>query len=218
MTLLLLIRHALTDSTGTRLSGQAEGVHLSQQGRHQAEALADRLRAVPLAAVYTSPLERCVETAEFVGRVHDASPEPLPGLLEVDYGRWTGRPMAQLARTALWKRVQTAPSSVRFPEGETLEEVQVRSVRALSAAAARHPKAVVACVTHAEVIRLAMAHFAGVHIDLFQRLVVHPASVSAVAVGDGMPRILRMNDTGAIDDLVPRRRPARDAGRKRSLR
>ena len=215
MALILLIRHALTESTGKRLSGHTPGLHLSDMGRQQAEALAERLRAVPLAALFTSPLERCAETAEAVARGRGIAVRPLPALLEVDYGRWTNRPMGQLVRTTLWKRVQQTPSSVRFPDGETLEEVQARSVAALLEMAGRHPKAALAVVTHAEVIRLAMAHFAGVHIDLFQRMIVHPASVSAVAVGDGMPRIIRLNDTGGFDDLV---RPRRRAGGTRSKR
>jgi probable phosphoglycerate mutase len=222
MTLLLLIRHALTETTGKRLSGQAPGIHLSERGRQQAAALAERLRSLPLAAVYTSPLERCTETAEPLGRARRLEVQTLPALLEVEYGRWTGRPLAQLARTSLWKRVQQAPSSVRFPDGETLEEVQTRAVSALVQLAGRHPRSVVAAVTHAEVIRLALAHFAGVHIDLFQRMVVHPASISAVAVADGMPRIIRVNDTGTVDDLIPRPRrrsgTGRGVGPKRPLR
>jgi probable phosphomutase (TIGR03848 family) len=221
MALILLIRHALTESTGKRLSGHTPGLHLSEIGRQQAEAVAERLRSVPLAALYTSPLERCAETAEAVARGRGIAVDPLPALLEVDYGKWTDRPMAQLVRTSLWKRVQQTPSSVRFPDGETLEEVQARSVAALLELARRHPRAAVAVVTHAEVIRLAVAHFAGVHIDLFQRMIVNPASVSAVALGDGMPRIIRLNDTGGFDDLVrPRRRGGRAGGTrsKRPLR
>jgi probable phosphomutase (TIGR03848 family) len=219
VTLLLLIRHALTDTTGKRLSGQAAGIHLSDRGRDQAEALAQRLRPLPIQAVYSSPLERCVETAEAVGAAHGLPVRPVDGLLEVEYGRWTGRPLAQLARTSLWKRIQQTPSSVRFPAGETLEEVQTRAVSAMSELAGHHPRSLVAVVTHAEVIRLAVAHFAGVHIDLFQRMIVHPASVSAVAVGDGMPRILRLNDTGTMEDLLPRRRTRpRSDGSKRPLR
>lgn len=207
--LLLLVRHALTDSTGKRLSGQTPGIHLSQAGRAQAEATAGRLAALRLAAVYSSPLERCLETAEAVAAPHGLAVTPIPGLLEVDYGRWTGRPLAQLSRTTLWRRVQQAPSSVRFPDGESLEEVQRRVVGAIDDMSARHRAGTVAVVTHAEAIRLALAHFAGVHIDLFQRLVVHPGSISALALGDGMPRILRVNDTGTLDDLrlPPRRRP-----------
>jgi probable phosphomutase (TIGR03848 family) len=219
VTLVLLVRHALTEATGKRLSGQTPGIHLSEAGRIQAEATGARLAALPLAAVYSSPLERCVETAEEVAAPHGLPVVSVPGLLEVQYGRWTGRPLAQLARTALWKRLMQTPSSVRFPEGETLGEVRRRVTEALVEMAKRHPRGTVAVVTHAEAIRLALANFAGVHIDLFQRLIVHPGSVSAVALGPGMPRILRMNDTGVLDDLTPRpRRPARSVSPRRPLR
>ena len=207
MALLLLIRHALTDATGRRLSGRMPGLHLSEQGLEQAGALRDRLARVPLAALYSSPLERCMETAEALAADRSVRVTPLPELLEVAYGRWTGRPLAQLARTELWKRVQASPSSIRFPDGESLAEVQARAVSALDAIAARHPKRIVGVVTHADVIRLVLAHYAGVHLDLFQRLIVSPASVSAVALGERVPRIVRMNDTGTLDDLAPRARP-----------
>ncbi len=219
MTLVLLVRHALTEATGKRLSGQTPGIHLSEAGRIQAQATGARLATVPLAAVYSSPLERCVETAEEVAAPHGLPVVSVPGLLEVQYGRWTGRPLAQLARTALWKRLMQTPSSVRFPEGETLGEVQRRVTDALVEMAERHPNGTVAVVTHAEAIRLALANFAGVHIDLFQRLIVHPGSVSAVALGPGVPRILRMNDTGVLDDLTLRpRRSARSGSPRRPLR
>lgn len=169
--------------------------------------LADRLAALPLAGVYSSPLERCLETAEPIAAPRQMPVRPLPDLSEVDYGRWTGRSMAQLVRTKLWKKVQQSPSSVTFPEGETLIDAQRRAVAILEGIAARHPRAAVAVVTHADVIRLALAHYAGLHVDLFQRLIVSPASVSAVALGDRIPRILRMNDTGALDDLAGRRSP-----------
>jgi probable phosphomutase (TIGR03848 family) len=203
--LLLLVRHGLTDATGRRLSGQAPGHHLSEAGREQAAALVRRMEPIPLAAIYASPLERCVETAEPLARARRTEVRPLPGVLEVGYGRWTGRPLAQLARTDLWRRVQQTPSRVRFPDGESLAEVQRRSVEALEDLAPRHRRRAVAVVTHADVIRLVLAHYAGVHLDLYQRLVVSPASVSAVALGDGVPRILRMNDTGQLGDLAPRR-------------
>jgi probable phosphoglycerate mutase len=206
VTVLLLVRHAVTAATGTRLSGQTPGIHLSDDGRRQAAGLADRLRIVPLTAVYSSPLERCMETAAAIGEGRRLDVRPEPGVLEVGYGRWTGRPLAQLARTDLWKRIQRAPGSIRFPDGETLVDVQRRAVEAMDAIAARHRKRVVAVVTHADVIRLAVAHYAGVHIDLFQRLIVSPASVSAVATGDGVPRILRLNDTGSLAELRPPRR------------
>ena len=219
MTLMLLVRHALTDTTGKTLSGQTPGIHLSDAGRGQAQATAERLAGLRLAAVYASPLERCVETAEVVAAPHRLAVIPSPGLLEVDYGRWTGRPLTQLTRTALWRRVMQAPSSVRFPDGESLEEVQWRVTGAIGEMVERHPTSTVAAVTHAEAIRLALAHYAGVHLDLFQRLVVLPGSVSAVALGDGPPRVLRLNDTGTLDDLRlrPRRRP-RSGSPRRHLR
>lgn len=218
MTLLLLVRHALTEATGKRLSGQAPGISLSEEGRLQSEGVARRLAGVPVAAVYSSPLERCVETAQALATARGLAVTPVPSLVEVGYGRWTGRPLAQLARTALWKRIQHAPSSIRFPGGEALTEVQRRSVQALDELAALHPGRIIAAVTHADVIRLVLAHYAGVHIDLFQRLVVSPASVSAVVLGDRVPRIVRMNDTGSMDDLVRRSRAisSRDGHRRPS--
>ena len=213
MAVLFLIRHAVTASTGTRLTGQAPGVHLSQDGVTQAAGLAERVRDVPFAAMYSSPLERCLETAEAIAGRRGLAVHQDPALLEVGYGRWTGRPLAQLARTALWKQVQQSPSSIRFPDGETLREVQERAVAALHEMSARHPRGIVVAVTHADVIRLVLAHFAGVHLDLFQRLIVSPASVSVVGLGDRIPRVLRMNDTGTLEDLAPKRRPGRAGGR-----
>jgi probable phosphomutase (TIGR03848 family) len=212
--LLLLIRHAVTQATGRRLSGRTPGIHLSEEGRRQAEQLAGRLATLPLAAVYASPLERCLETADAIAGPRGLAVSRVPELAEVDYGRWTGRSMPQLVRTRLWKKVQQAPSSVTFPEGEGLVDAQHRSVAALEEIAERHPRAAVAVFTHADVIRLALAHYAGLHIDLFQRLIVSPASVSAVALGDRIPRILRMNDTGVLDDLARRRSSPDGRGRQ----
>jgi probable phosphoglycerate mutase len=212
MALLLLVRHALTEATGRRLSGSTPGIHLSTDGEAQAGGLAQRLAALRIDAVYSSPLERCMETATAIAGPRDLVARPVRELQEVGYGEWTGRSFAQLTRTALWKKVQQSPSSVRFPGGETLVEAQRRGVSALEALAARHPRGTVAIVSHADLIRLALAHYAGVHIDLFQRIVVSPASVSAVLLGDRIPRILRVNDTGTLDDLVARVRRARSSG------
>ncbi|HEY3208432.1 MAG TPA: MSMEG_4193 family putative phosphomutase [Actinomycetota bacterium] len=207
MALLLLIRHALTEATGKRLSGRTPGIHLSEEGRRQAGLIAERLAPLPLAAVYASPLERCRETAEAIATSRRMTVREVADLAEVDYGRWTGRSMPQLVRTSLWKKVQQSPSSVTFPEGEGLIDAQRRSVAVMEEIAGRHPRAAVAIVSHADVIRLVLAHYAGLHIDLFQRLIVSPASVSAVALGDRIPRIIRMNDTGMLDDLARRRSP-----------
>jgi probable phosphoglycerate mutase len=212
VTLLLLVRHAVTDATGKNLSGRTWGIHLSDTGRAQVDRLVERLAGVPINAFYSSPLERCVETARPPARARGLDVRIDSRLIEVDYGTWTGRSMGQLVRTALWKQVQASPAAIRFPEGETLREVQLRTIEALDDIATRHPKDVVAAVAHADVIRLAVAHYSGVHLDLFQRFIVSPTSVSAVLLGDRIPRILRVNDTGSLDDLVPRgrgRRPPR---------
>jgi probable phosphoglycerate mutase len=218
MTLLLLVRHALTDATGKRLSGRAPGFRLSEAGRGQAERLGERLGPVPLTAIYASPLERCMETAQAMASGRRLDVVPAPDLLEVEYGAWTGRSMAQLVRTKLWKQIQQAPGSIRFPEGESLIEAQQRAVAFLDELARRHPKGIVAACSHADVIRLALAHYAGVHIDLFQRLIVSPASVSALLLGDRIPRIVRLNDTGSAADLAPRRPAARKGAAAASAR
>lgn len=216
MTHLLLIRHGRADAKKNRLYGTTPGIHLSDEGREQATRVAARLSSVKLAAVYSSPFERCLETAEAVAAGRDVVVKTLSDLGEVDYGEWTGRTFAALRRTVLWRQVHRLPSSVRFPGGESLQEVRDRGVRALEEIAAQHRNGVVAVVTHGDVIRLVLAHYAGIHIDLFHRLVADPASVTAVALSDGPPRILRVNDTGILTDLVPPRprrpRPPRVRG------
>jgi probable phosphoglycerate mutase len=204
VTVLLLIRHGNTDLTGKRLYGRRPGVHLSEEGHRQAERLAERLKEVRLTALYVSPLERCTETAEPVAAACGLQARRAPGLAEIDYGRWTGRTFGSLARTRLWRRVHRVPSSVRFPGGETLAEAQRRVVAVLEDLAGRHPRGAVALVTHGDVIKLAVAHYAGIHIDLYQRIEAGPGSIAAVALRDGIPVVLRVNDTGTLDDLVPR--------------
>jgi len=205
MTTVLLIRHGHTDTAGKKLTGWLRDVHLNEHGRRQAERLVERLDGVPLAAIYSSPLERCRETAAPLARARRMSVRVRRPLLEVDYGDWSGRSIGSLRRTKLWRVVQQTPSAVRFPGGETLLGVQDRAVAEIDRIATEHPKDVVAIVTHADVIRLALAHYAGMHLDQLQRLVVDPASVSIVVTGGGMPRLVKVNDTGDLDGLVPRR-------------
>ena len=171
--------------------------------------MAERVAPLRFTRVYASPLERCLETAEPIAAPRRLGVKVLADLEEIGYGRWAGKPLAQLARTKLWRRVQLLPSSVEFPGGETLAGAQRRTVAALDGIAARAPRGVVVAVSHADVIRLALAHYAGVHLDLFQRFTVGPASVSAVVLGDRIPRILRVNDTGTLADLAGRERPLR---------
>jgi len=204
MALILLVRHAVTEETGKRLYGRRAGVHLSERGRRQAEELARRLGPLPLAAVYSSPLDRCVETAEPTARARGLDVLLDPGLQETDVGRWTGRTFGALRRTRAWRRLTAFPSLVGFPGGESLAEVQVRTVRTVQAIDGRHGGRVVAVFSHGDPIRLAVAHLAGLPLDLSGRLDVAPASVSAVALGDGPPSILLIGDTGRLEELVRR--------------
>jgi probable phosphoglycerate mutase len=218
MTLVLLIRHALTSVTGKRLSGAQPGIHLSDEGRQQAAQLAERLAPLRITALFASPLERCVETAEVVAAGRGLTVIPVPDLQEVGYGRWTGRTFGQINKSPLWKRLHEQPSAVRFPDGETLAETQQRAVAAVDAIAAANPDAIVGVVTHADVIRLSIAHYTGVHLDLYQRIIVSPASVSAVLLGDRVPRLVRLNDTGTMADLQARQRRPRGTSPKASAK
>lgn len=204
MTVLLLIRHALTDATGKKLSGWTPGVHLNGRGREQAEALAERLAPLPIAAIFSSPLERCRETAAPLAARKGLKIRKRKDLGEVRYGDWTNRSLRQLAKTSLWNTVQTNPAAARFPNGESLLECQTRVAAEAGRIADEHPDQLVALFSHGDPIRLLLAHLSGVHADHFQRIVVSPAGVSVVALGHGVPRIVRMNDTGSLDELVQR--------------
>jgi probable phosphomutase (TIGR03848 family) len=208
MRLLLLLRHAVTEHTGARLSGWTPGVHLSDAGREQAKALAERLAPVPLDAVYASPLERCQETAAAVADAKGLKVATLEDVGEVRYGDWTGRTLKELAREPLWKVVQATPSAARFPDGESLFEMQARAVQATERLREAHPGQTVAVCSHADVIKAVVCHYLGVHLDLFQRVVVGPASLTAIAFGP-VPALVRLNDTDGNADLVPPRRARR---------
>jgi probable phosphomutase (TIGR03848 family) len=193
VTVFLLVRHAVTSHTGHKLTGWAPGVHLSDDGREQANAVAERLAKAPIKAIYSSPIDRTLETAQAVAAKHRLDVQIADAIGEVQYGTWTNRSLKSLAKTKLWVKVQRFPSGARFPQGETLREVQSRAVGELERIQARHPKQVVCVVSHADVIKLVVAHYLGVHIDLFQRIAIGPASVSAIAVGDEGPMVLSVN-------------------------
>jgi probable phosphoglycerate mutase len=193
VTVFYLVRHGVTSHTGTKLSGWMPDIHLSDEGVAQAEAAARRLAKVPLKALYASPIDRTMETARPIAASHGLRIETIPALGEVEYGRWTNRTFKTLRRTKLWATVQRWPSGARFPEGETLRAVQARAVDELEAIRARFPRQAVCCVSHADVIRLVTAHYLGVHLDLFQRIVIDPASLTVVAVGDEGPRVIAIN-------------------------
>jgi len=203
-TRLILARHAVTAHTGPRLSGRMPGVPLSDEGNRQADALGERLACLPVAAVYSSPIERTAQTAQAVADRHGLTVTPLAGVIEADYGEWTGEMIADLVKTELWKQVQRMPSRVRFPGGESIAGMQTRMVEALEAVAAAHVGELVVVVSHADPIKAALAHYTGMHLDHFQRLAVSPASVSVVELGAGGVTRVKYNDTGSLSELVPK--------------
>ena len=211
-TLMLLVRHGQTATTGKVLPGRAAGLHLSDAGRAQAEATAERLAALPrVDAVYSSPLERTRETAAPIAKRLGLKVTVDRGLLECDYGEWTGGELKALARTPEWRVVQRHPSGFRFPGGESFPEMLTRFTAALRRLCAAHVGGVVVAVSHADPIRLAVADALGAHLDHFQRVVVSPASVSAIAYGELGPAVLTVNSTGGLDQLVPKPRKSRAA-------
>ncbi len=204
--LLLLLRHGITDLTDKQLVGRTAGVHLSQRGQEQAAALVDRLDGVPLAAIYSSPLERALETAAPLAANRGLEVRSDDGLTEVDYGLWAGQEFKELRKTDLWKRVQQRPADARFPDGEAIREAQARIIGSLETIVNNHPRASVAIFSHSDMIKFAVAHLSGLHLDFFQRLVVAPASVTAIHIGGAAPSLVRLNDLGGLKDLAPPRR------------
>jgi probable phosphoglycerate mutase len=206
--LLLLVRHGATPTTGQVVPGRAPGLHLTDEGRRQADAVAKRVAELPcLAAVYTSPLERARETAEAVARARGMTPDVEPGLIECDPGTWTGAALKHLAKQPEWRVVQHHPSGFRFPQGESFTEMQLRISATLDRLAMRHPGEAVVAVSHAEPIKAAAAHALGLALDLFQRIVIAPCSVTAIAWGGERPTMLGMSAVDAdLTWMVPRRR------------
>ena len=193
MTTFFMVRHAVTEHTGKRLSGWMEGISLNDTGKEQAQLLATRLADVEFDAIYSSPIARTLETARAIAGPQELRVQTRRNLGEVEYGGWTDRPLRSLMRTKLWSTVQRWPSAARFPEGESLREVQTRSIAEVERIAEDHPKGKVCCVSHGDVIKLVLAHYLGVHIDLYQRIVIAPASVSVFSLGERGPAILSLN-------------------------
>jgi probable phosphoglycerate mutase len=195
-TLLLLVRHGVTPTTGTVLPGHAPGLHLSDRGREQAARVAERLDGLPLDGLYSSPLERACETAAPTAARTGLEVHQLPGLIECDFGDWTGAALADLAGLPEWQTVQHHPSAFRFPNGESFVQMQARMVVTLEALCGANPGGVVVCFSHADPIKAAVAHALGTHLDLFQRIVISPGSVSAISfVAGRAPAVLMVNST-----------------------
>lgn len=202
--ILLLVRHGLTSVTGQKLTGRLPGFGLSEEGRSQARASAERLSSVPVQAVYSSPMERCVQTAEIIASAHGKSVETVEALSEIDYGKWQGKSFKTLYKNPGWKKLRARPADFRFPGGETLRNAQTRGVQGVEELRARHPEdkdgAVIAC-SHSDMVRLLVAAYLGLGIDLYDRINIAPGSITAIAVGDGTPALLSLNDTGGYDEL-----------------
>ena len=204
-TLILLVRHGQTPTTGKILPGRAAGLHLADAGVQQAHRVAERIAELPrIDAIYASPLERARETAAPIAKALKQRVKIDKGLLECDFGDWTGAELGKLMKKPEWSTVQKAPSTFRFPNGESFTEMQTRMVTALDRIRAAHPGGTVVCVSHADPIKAAVAHAMGTHLDLFPRIVIGTCSVSAVAYSPHGPIVLTVNSTGgSLADLRP---------------
>ena len=204
-TMILMVRHGRTPTTGKVLPGRAKGLHLSDDGVAEAKRVAERIAEMKkVSAIYASPLERTRETAAPIAKTLGLDIITHKGLLECDFGSWTGASLTSLMKKKEWTTVQRAPSSFRFPNGESFTEMQTRIVGALDEIRRAHPGKVVVCVSHADPIKAALAHAMGTHLDLFQRIVVSTCSVSAVAYAETGPVVLTVNSTGgSLAELRP---------------
>ena len=193
MTIFYLVRHGVTPHTGHRLSGRMPDIHLNDAGRSEAEGAASSLAKVRLQSIYSSPIDRCTETAKIIADKHGLPVRTRKDLAEVEYGSWTNRSLKTVARTKLWSSVQRWPAGTRFPEGESFVEIQSRGVAVLENLRIRHPKDRICVVSHGDVLRLVIAHYMGIHLDLFQRILVTPGSISVLSVTNSGPVVLTLN-------------------------
>ncbi len=201
-TVVLLVRHGQTPTTGVKLPGRAKGLHLSDVGRGQAEDVATRLVSVAkIDAIYSSPLERARETAGPLARQRSMAVRIERGLFECDFGDWTGSDLKDLYKLPEWSTVQRYPSGFRFPNGESFIEMQTRIVTAIARLVALHPGGTIIAVSHADPIKAAVADALGTHLDLFQRISISTCSVTAIAYGPTGPSVLTVNETGDLGKL-----------------
>ena len=205
-TLVLLVRHGRTPTTGDELPGRSPGLDLGEEGRNQAETVARHLTPIAdrIDAVYASPLERTRQTAAPIARVARVRVRSNKGLLELDVGDWTGRKLSELRKLPEWRTIQHSPSSFTFPGGESFADMAHRFGSTVRSLADRHRGRIIVVVSHADPIRAFVAECMGVHLDLFQRTVASPCSVSAIAFSDGGTLVLTVNSTGdGVDRLAP---------------
>ena len=216
MSVILLVRHGENNWVKeNKLAGWTPGVVLNDNGHKQAVALAERLAHLPIKAIYSSPLERCVQTAEHLAEPLGLDIIDCPQIGEVKYGEWEGEPIKALSKKKEWHTIQHVPSRFAFPGGESLRGVQTRAVNLIEALAAQHSDEMVIVVGHADVIKLILAHYVGAHIDLFQRIGLSPASVSVLGLGEhGGIRVMRINDDGPIK-APPKKKKDREEGKEK---
>jgi probable phosphoglycerate mutase len=199
MTVFYLIRHALHNFGSEALAGRLPGVHLSPEGKAQAAQLAGRLANAPLKAIYCSPMERTIETAHIVASRQNLAPQICEEITELDFGDWQGQKINDLREVEQWRNFNTFRSGTRAPGGELMLEAQARIVGFLQQLREQHRNEHVALVSHSDVLKSAIAYYLGVHLDMFQRIEISPASVSIVAIAAYGPQVLCVNHTG--DDL-----------------
>lgn len=215
MTTILFVRHAVNDFVKTgKLAGWTPEVHLNDDGKAQAEALGRRLADAPINHIYASPLERTMETAQAIQAHHPhLNIEQNSGIGEVRYGDWEGKSIASLRQRKMWEVVQEYPSRAVFPNGETMRGVQTRAVNEVEHLITQHPREMIVIVSHADLIKMVLAHYLGMHLDAFQRIVVSPASISTIMLGHSRPFIGTMNDTAHVM-LMERERKQREQEEK----
>jgi broad specificity phosphatase PhoE len=197
MTTLLLIRHGMTDAVGRRLTGRLPGVHLNEQGKREVEALAKRLQNTPLSAIYSSPMERTLETARAIASPHELEVVEREALIESDFGDWSGRLLVDLDRDQSWLRFNANRSGSPPPGGEHMTAIQARMADELVRIRDAHDDQTVAVVSHGDPLRAALCLFMGISIDLMQRIEIGTASVSTLRLTRDSVTLLRLNDTGS---------------------
>ena len=204
MPLILLIRHGENDYVKTsKMAGRIPGIHLNEHGRKQAQALGEALKDFPITAIYSSPLERALETAAPIAEARKLEINQEPDLMDTNIGKWEGKSWKVLSLTKAWKIVQNAPSRFRFPEGESFAEAQLRYANALERIVKKHhkPKDIVAVIFHADPIKLAISHFLGLPLDHFQRLSCNTGSLTMLHVSEAGANLVKLNQRPPFDFL-----------------
>ncbi|WP_347156518.1 histidine phosphatase family protein [Pontibacter chitinilyticus] len=198
MTKFLLIRHATTAAVGNRLTGRTAGVGLNEEGQAQARKLAERLAGASITALYSSPMERAQETAASIARALNLETHTCEDFQELDFGHWTDRTFQDIAKDPQFQRFNSFRSSTRIPGGELMLEAQTRMITGMAKLCTQHPQGTIIIVSHSDMIKAAVAYYAGIHLDMFQRLEISPASISIIEVYEETARVLQVNDTGEL--------------------